>query len=272
MIFALLAAASISAHPPAAPAAVAPDPTIIEDAAHAIDRGRLREAKLLIVRAITAGARGPVVDRLNANLAFASGHYVEALSAYQRLAGSEAKQQGDCEKGALAALKLGRLDDARPLVDCAAADPDASWQTWNAKGVLADAMRDWAAADEAFSRARALAPSEAGVVNNQGWSELMRGDWAKAVPLFEQAIALDPKSERAANNLELAKAALATDLPQRQAGESDRDWAVRLNDAGVAAELLGDRQRAVSAFTQALDASPTWYGRASNNLQALSQN
>ena len=269
MIVALLAAASISAH---APAATAPDPTIIEDAAHAIDRGRLREAKLLIVRAITAGARGPAVDRLNANLAFASGHYVEALSAYQRLAASAAKQQADCEKGALAALKLGRLHDAKPLVDCAAADPAASWQTWNAKGVFADAMRDWAAADGAFSRARALAPEEAGIVNNQGWSELMRGEWAKAVPLFEQAIALDPKSERAANNLELAKAALATDLPQRRVGESDRDWAIRLNDAGVAAELLGDRQRAAAAFTQALDASPTWYGRASNNLQALSRN
>lgn len=269
MIIAFLAAASINAH---APAATTPDPAIIEDAAHAIDRGRLREAKLLIVRAITAGERGPKVDRLNANLAFASGHYVEALSAYQRLAGSADKQQADCEKGAVAALKLGRFDDAKPLVDCAVADPAASWRAWNAQGVLGDAMRDWTAADEAFSRARALAPAEAGIVNNQGWSELIRGDWAKAVPLFEQAAALDPKSERIANNLELANAALAAGLPQRRTGESDRDWAVRLNDAGVAAELLGDRQRAVAAFTQALDASPTWYGRASNNLQVLSQN
>ena len=92
------------------------------------------------------------------------------------------------------------------------------------------------------------------------------------MPLFQQAATLDPKSDRIANNLELAQAALAADLPQRRSGESDREWAVRLNDAGVAAELLGDRQRAVAAFTQALDASPTWYGRASNNLQVLSQN
>ena len=97
MILALLAAASVSAQ---APAVTAPDPAIIEDAAHAIDRGRLREAKLLIVRAITGGARGPSVDRLNANFAFASGHYVEALSAYQRLAGSAEKRQVDCEQGA----------------------------------------------------------------------------------------------------------------------------------------------------------------------------
>jgi hypothetical protein len=47
---------------------------------------------------------------------------------------------------------------------------------------------------------------------------------------------------------------------------------VRLNDAGVAAQLLGDRKRAIAAFTQALDASPVWYDRASNNLKQLSQN
>ena len=269
MIVALLAAASVSAQ---APAATSPDPAIIEDAAHAIDRGRLREAKLLIVRAITGGARGPAVDRLNANLAFASGHYVEALNAYKRLAGSADRRQVDCEQGGIAALKLGRFDDAKPLVDCAVEGSGASWRAWNSRGVLADAMRDWATADEAFSRARALAPGEPSIVNNQGWSKLIRGDWASAVPLFEQAAALDPKSQRIANNLELANAALAADLPQRHGGESDRDWAVRLNDAGVAAELLGDRQRAVAAFTQALDASPTWYGRASNNLKLLSQN
>lgn len=269
MIVALLAATSISAQ---APPATPPDALIIQDAAHAIDRGRLREAKLLIVRAITGGARGAAVDRLNANLAFASGHYVEALSAYQRLAASAEKQPADCESGAVAALKLGRFDDAKPLVECAVAGSAPSWRAWNAEGVLADAMRDWILADEAFSKARGLAPAEAGIVNNQGWSKLIRGDWADAVPLFQQAATLDPKSDRIANNLELAQAALAADLPQRRSGESDREWAVRLNDAGVAAELLGDRQRAVAAFTQALDASPTWYGRASNNLQVLSQN
>lgn len=101
---------------------------------------------------------------------------------------------------------------------------------------------------------------------------LLRGDWAAAVPLFQKAVALDKDSERIANNLELAKAALAADLPRRRSGEANGDWAARLNDAGVAAELLGDKQRAVAAFTQALDASPVWYDRASNNLKALSQN
>ncbi|HEX3423899.1 MAG TPA: hypothetical protein VHS33_10935 [Sphingomicrobium sp.] len=274
MILILLAAASVAAQkPPATPPPTAPpDPSILNDASQAIDSGRIEEATILIARAISEGFRGAPIERLTANVSFASGKYLEAFVAYQHLAKSSDKQIGDCEKGAIAALQLGRVDDARPLVECAVANDRPSWRAWNARGVLADFTNDWKGADEAYARAHELAPKEARIINNQGWSKLLRGDWAAAVPFFEEATSLDPKSERIANNLELAKEALAADLPQRGAGESDHDWAVRLNDAGVAAELLGDKQRAIAAFSQALDASPAWYDRASNNLKAVSQN
>ena len=274
MILTLAAAASLAAQKPPAtrpPVASPPDPTILQDAAHAIDGGRLEEATLLIAKAISEGFRGDPIERLTANVSFASGKYLEALVAYQHLAGSPDKEIGDCEKGAISALELGRIGDAKPLVDCAVAPTHPSWRAWNARGVLADFTHDWTVADESYARAHELAPKEARIVNNEGWSKLLRGDWAGAVPFLEEAAALDPKSERIANNLELAHEALAADLPQRRDGESDRDWAVRLNDAGVAAELLGDKQRAIAAFTQALDASPMWYDRASNNLKAISQ-
>ena len=279
-MLALVAAASLAAHAPhaaAAPAsapvpaaaALAPDPTILKDAAHAIDAGRLEEAKLIIARAVTAGFRGAPIERLTADLAFASGNYLQAWSQYNHLAGLPDTQEGDCEKGAIAALELLRAADAQPLVDCAVKFPNASWRAWNARGVLADMQQDWATADDSYARARQLAPGEANIVNNQGWSKLLRGDWAGALPLFEDAAALDSMSTRIGNNLELVHAALAADLPARRTGETNAEWAARLNDAGVAAELIGDKQRAVAAFTQALDANPVWYDRASNNLAAL---
>jgi tetratricopeptide (TPR) repeat protein len=269
MIVSLLAAASIAGQsPPAAPG----DTSVLKDAAQAIAAGRLVEAKLIIARAISLGFRGDPVERLTADLAFASGKYLQALVAYQHLARSPSKRPEDCEKGAVSALELGRIADAGPLVDCAVAPGSASWRAWNARGVLADLRQDWATADQSYARAHALDPDNARVINNQGWSKLLRGDWAGAVPLLEQAVALDSKSARIGDNLELAKAALAADLPKRRAGESDRDWAARLNDAGVAAEMLGQKKRAVAAFTQALDASPAWYDRASNNLKAVSEN
>jgi hypothetical protein len=82
---------------------------------------------------------------------------------------------------------------------------------------------------------------------------------------------LDPNSSRIANNLELARSAMAGDLPRRRAQETDEAWAERLNDAGIAAEILGDKPRAIAAFTQALEASGRWYERAANNLEAASR-
>ena len=98
--------------------------------------------------------------------------------------------------------------------------------------------------------------------------QLLRGDWSRAAVLFEQAAIRDPHSARINDNLELARAALASDLPKRRQGEDDKDWAARLNDAGVAAQIMGNKARAIAAFSQALEARSTWYERAANNLKA----
>lgn len=255
----------------AAPATAAPDVTrIIADAAHSISAGRLDEARLIIGRAVAAGANGPKIERLRADLAFESGNYVEALTRYQHLWAANRKDTILCERAGIAALKIGEPSKAARMIECATAAPDASWRAWNARGVLADLNGDSTAADEAYDRASRLSPNEAEVVNNRGWSQLLRGDWVRAIELLERAAALDPGSTRITNNLELARAALDSDLPRRRPGESGHSWATRLNDAGVAAQLLRNRQRAVAAFTQALEASGHWYVRAANNLAAVS--
>ena len=77
---------------------------------------------------------------------------------------------------------------------------------------------------------------------------------------------IDPKSARIAANLELARAAVSEELPQRRSGESEVDWAARLNDAGVIARVQGNKRKAVAAFTQAIQARSQYYTRAANNL------
>ena len=68
MILGLLAASSLAA----APVPARPNASLLSDASQAIDAGRLEEAKLLIGRAVSAGASGVPVDRMVAKLAFAS--------------------------------------------------------------------------------------------------------------------------------------------------------------------------------------------------------
>jgi Flp pilus assembly protein TadD len=264
MIGLLLVAASVAAAAPQLPA-----PSLAE-AEHAIAAGRLEQARLMIGRALSAGVSGPQIERLLADLAYASGKNDEALSRYRQLLLATPNDSLMLERAGICALRLGDIQSASALIARATKAANASWRAWNARGVIADLRQDWTAADIAYAEAARLSGESAEVLNNEGWSLLLRGDWARATTLFERAAKLDRHSARIANNLELARTALAGDLPSRRPGESDRSWAERLNDAGMAARLLGDNQRAIAAFTQALRASGTWYDRAANNLQMAS--
>ena len=267
MILQLFAAAAVSTAP--APVSPALAPQLLEGASHAIHVNRLDQASMMIARAVAAGASGRQLDRVLADLAYAKGSYSEALSRYELLLKLAPQDQSLIEPAAIAALKLGQVDRASLLLSSATYQHVTSWRLWNARGVVADLTQDWRRADECYDRASALAPLEAEPVNNHGWSLVLRGKWSEALVIFERAVALDPKLERAANNLELARMAVAADLPPRASGESGSAWAARLNDAGVAAALLGNKDRAKAAFTQALDISDIWYARAADNLEAL---
>lgn len=261
-----IAASAAAATPAPAQASISLSVTISE-AEHAIKVGRLDQARLMIGRIVGQGVKGVPVEHLIADLDFAAGRNREALTRYQQLL-AVAPDDGELNENAgIAALRIGEVAVARPLIDRATARPAASWRAWNARGVLADLSGHWSEADAAYAHAAQISPNRAEVLNNQGWSRLLRGDWRGAVGYFEQGAALNPKSERMSNNLELARAALAGELPGRRPGESESDWAARLNDAGVAAEVMGDTKRAAAAFTQAIEASGRWYARAANNLE-----
>jgi len=270
MIVPLLLALSAAVAKPAAtsPAPAAEPPVELVDIDQAIRAGRLEQAQIMVGRAIAAGQSGAHVDLILADLAAAQGKNDEALARYQALLAVAPDDAMLAERAGISALKSGKVDAAIDLLNRSTKWPAATWRAWNARGVAADYKRDWTTADVAYAKAVALAPDEAEIVNNQGWSLLLRGDWKNAVGFFERAAARSPKSPRIANNLELARAALATELPRRQPGEADQDWAARLNDAGVAAQIMGNRARAVAAFSQALEARANWYDRAANNLKA----
>jgi Flp pilus assembly protein TadD len=242
----------------------APDPGEIE---HAIESNRLEQARQMLGSAIADGQSGPQVDRLLADLAFANGNWAEAAIRYQALAAATPTDGPIAERAALSNIMLGQPAKAEAFADRAIASGKASWRAWNARGVICDYKGDWKGADDAFAAASKMKPDEAAILNNQGWSMILRGKWAQALGPLEQAAILDPKASRIRNNLELARAALANGLPERNPGESDSDFAARLNDAGVAAEQRGDRARAIAAFSQALTVSDSWYARAASNLE-----
>jgi tetratricopeptide (TPR) repeat protein len=259
----LALAAGIAAAPVPAPT---PPDRPLADAAHAIEVGRLDQARMMIAEAVKAGAHGDTVNRLLADLAFARDQNALALTQYQDLLVRQPHDSQILERAGIAALRLGQVKAAWSLLDRATAQPSASWRAWDARGATADELGDWTLADFAYARAAALAPDQAEIANNRGWSHFLRGDWPKALELVKAAATLDPDSPRIRNNVELLTAALSEDLPERRTDETDSAWAARLNDAGVVARLSGSSARAVAAFTQAIEARSQWYERAANNL------
>ena len=250
-----------------AAALLAAEPVVgLGDAVQAMQANRLNQARLMLDVAIKSGAQGEEVDRLQAELAFRTGDWAAAFARYEKLATLHPNEALTLERAGIAALQLRNFPRAAAALKAATASPGASWRAWNARGALADLRRDWNDADLAYAQALNLAADRPEVLNNRGWSLMLRGDWPQALALLERAAAVDSKSTRIANNLELARAAVAEDLPRRRPGESDTDWAARLNDAGVLAASGGDRQRAIAAFAQAIEASTQWFDRAANNL------
>lgn len=257
--------------PPAALAQTAEQaPQIsLTEAGRAIGAGRLDQARSILSTAIAAGAKGEPVDRLIADLALARGEDSQALATYRQLLASHPDESLLSERAGIAALRLGLLPEATALLDRATRQGNASWRAWNCRGVAADRQGRWDEADAAYARAAELDPSRAEVANNQGWSLMLRGRWQEALNAFERAASINPNLPRLLNNLELARSAIAAELPVRINGEGDDGFAARLNDAGVVAAAAGQSKRAEAAFAQALEVRSRWYARAADNLAAL---
>ena len=247
-------------------ASAAPSPDDLAEAEHAIEAGRLDQARIMIGNAMKAGAKGATVERLIAELAFRSGDFHVALGGYEALLATDPENALYAERAGVSAFRTGKLERAATLLDLATSKSDASWRAWNARGVVADHLGDWEMAEIAYAGAARLSPDHPEILNNMGWSLLLQGGWEEGLALLERAAMLDPKSDRIADNLELARAAISGDLPRRRRGESDQEWAARLNDAGVVASVQGNRAKAIAAFTRAIEAHSRWFDRAANNL------
>jgi len=81
-------------------------------------------------------------------------------------------------------------------------DPRKS-EAWIGLAASADRLRDFAQADRAYSKAREIAGPTAEVLNNQGYSYILRGDLKRARETLAAAQKLDPGNKYVANNLAL---------------------------------------------------------------------
>lgn len=136
------------------------------------------------------------------------------------------------------------------------------------EAALADYHEDWATADAAYDAARLLSTEPAKVLNNWGYSRMMRGDLKEAEKTFEQAILFDPTLFQAKNNLALAYG-LQKQYRLPVVTMTEEEKAVVLHNLAVLAIRQGDKDIARGLLTQAVDIHPRHFAAAADKLAAL---
>jgi tetratricopeptide (TPR) repeat protein len=128
--------------------------------------------------------------------AFAIGDWADVVSAYNALDMSQLTP-GDrltralhaSRLAAIAEARLGQFAQAQALI--ATTSPDC-YRCVEARGVIASAAGDWAAADRWFAEAVRQAPSPPFAYADQAQSRLDRGDVAGSIALLQTAYATSP--------------------------------------------------------------------------------
>lgn len=234
---------------------------------NAVTSGRLMQAGMMLDRLPPEATPSAPLLRARALLQLAENEPRAALELAFRVIAIHPDDAVAHECAGAAALRL-RDPRAAGLLGRAVALSPTRWKSWNMLGVLADRAAQWSVADDAYARARAVRPDEPEILNNIGYSLVLRGKSADALPWLARAARLDPASSAIANNLVVASA-LNGAVPTLPASLPPVRAAAMLNNAGYAFWLNGDVRHGRQLLQQAVTASPTYYARAKNNLDQL---
>jgi Flp pilus assembly protein TadD len=241
---------------------------IVADVQQAIDEKRYLDAGSMIDTAVLGGSRDPRLALLSAKLDLNRGRYDDALGKF-RAAEAAPLIRGDAMEGEGLSLALaGRQAEATTVLKKTVAEYPKAWRAWNALGGAYDESRQWDQADDAYAHALAASDAPAIVLNNRGYSHLLRNQLDEASTDFVEALRQRPDLDAARTNLRLAMA-LKGEYARATAGAQKDSEAAVLNNAGFAALVRGDYARAETLLQQAIQRKGEYYDLATANLELV---
>jgi Flp pilus assembly protein TadD len=240
----------------------------VADIQRAIDEKRFLDANAMIDMAVLAGSKDPRLGLLLAKSDLGRGRYDQALGEFRTAQGSPATRGPAMEGEGLSLALSGRQVEALPLLKKTVAEFPQSWRAWNALGGAYDDQGKWAEADDAYTHALAASDAPAIVLNNRGYSYLLRNRLDEATADFVEALRQRPDLEVARTNLRLA-IAMKGEYTRATAGAQKDTEAAMLNNAGFAALVRGDYTQAEVLLQQAMARKGEYYELAAANLQLV---
>ena len=167
----------------------------------------------------------------------------------------------------LAFLRLGDNQSAQRYFTEALAGDEKLWRAQLGLAELADAARDWAAAEKFYQAAIAVSPQSAAIYNNLGLSYTRQRRYDEAIAQFQKSLGLRAAPAVRANLRFVL--AMKGDYLTALAGVSRENLPDALNNVGYAAMLRGDYDTAEAYLTRAVEARPSFHTQAVDNLRML---
>ncbi len=141
------------------------------------------------------------------------------------------------------------------------------WKPYNYLGVIFDYRKKYVMAVHQYSAAISLKPGEGLLYNNMGVSFLLAGDYNKAISAFNKALENSYIENRTYNNLGVALSKVGRYQEAYEAFKKGGNEAQVQNNLGCVYLTQNEYKNAVTCFERALEASPTYYCKAGENLR-----
>ncbi|PWE31979.1 hypothetical protein DDZ14_12225 [Maritimibacter sp. 55A14] len=193
-----------------------------------------------------------------------------ALPVWREVVASDEVTDDDRVGFADALIRSGRWDEAKSELDKIPPTYE-TFQRYRLEAMVADSNKDWERADSFYETAVGLTTTPANVLNNWGYSKLIRKDYEGAERLFLEAVRNDRKLFTAKNNLVLARGAQRNyTLPVVQMTQIER--AQLLHTLALSAIKQGDVATGRALLRDAVDTHPQHFEAAARSLNALEEN
>lgn len=143
------------------------------------------------------------------------------------------------------------------------------WSAQNLLGIIYDRELKFDDAIERYQAAIAVNDRNGSLYNNLGMSYFYKGELDKAIPAFGNALALsDPKDQKKIyNNVGMTLVKLKRYDQAFEAFKRGSNEAKAHNNMGIVFLQDGKPEKAIASFEKAIETSPSYYARASENLK-----
>ena len=195
----------------------------------------------------------------------------QALTQFQDLQAREPNSAAVHEGIGQIYLLQGKLTEAEKALTKAITLTPSSWQSHNLLGLLYDQEKRHTDAISSYHRALTYRPREPNVLNNLGLAYALSGNYDSAIDAYEQAVAAGSNSSKLYNNLGIAYVQRRRYVDALNTFKKATDEPRAYNNLGVALLGSGSAKKAVVCFEKAIELSPQYYEKASENLRIARQ-